>query len=110
MANTNYAAPKVTKCGFISNSANGGGAMYNTSSASPVMTSCTFSGNTAGYRDGGGMFNTGSALPTVNNCTFNGNTASFGGGMYNDYGPANGNQRLLVQGKYCQRRQGRWDV
>jgi len=80
-----FGSPRVTKCRFKNNSAEGeGGGMCNRNGSNPGVSTCIFAGN-VGMR-GGGMCNWESS-PTLTNCMFNRNSARHGGGgMHNLFG------------------------
>ncbi len=79
MANL-QAAPLLTGCMFLENSAQQGGGGMSNMMANPSVTGTTFRGNSADA--GGGMANSGST-PSLDQCDFSENTARNGGGIMN---------------------------
>ena len=77
------AAPTITNCTFIDNSANKGGGMY-IYWTGPTLNDCRFISNSAD-EEGGGFFAEYRCTHTLNNCEFINNISDVGGGLRHYY-------------------------
>lgn len=81
----------INNCSFITNSisntGNGGAAIYNESNTNITISNCSFTSNTAitstpGY--GGAILNSVAVIANISNCIFIANQANFGGAIHNN--------------------------